>query len=94
MSANATTLERTRSIAIVPLGLSLSSFLAITFVLCAIGEHIPGVQKIHLLSALYPGVDWTSAPVLVFGVVAALVLGWYVAILFGLLYNFFAGARR
>lgn len=93
MSTNATSLGRTQAIAIVQLGLALSSFLAITFVLCALGERIPGLQKFHFLSALYPGIDWLSATPLLLGVGGAVAFGWYVAVLFGLLYNFF-GARR
>ena len=94
MSTNATSPSRPHGIVIVPLGFALSSFLAITFVLCAIGERIPGMQKTHFLSALYPGIDWLSAPPLMLGVGGAVVLGWYVAVVFGLLYNFFGGARR
>lgn len=91
MSANDSTHHHT--IRLVPFGLSLSIFLAITFALCAIGELIPGLQSIHLLSVLYPGLDWTQPALLLGGVVWAFVTGWYVALVFGWLYNLFNGRR-
>ena len=54
-------------IRLVPFGLSLSIFLAVTFALCAIGELIPGLESIHVLSVLYPGVDWTQPGLLLAG---------------------------
>lgn len=80
-------------IRLVPFGLSLSIFLAVTFALCAIGELIPGLESIHVLSVLYPGVDWTQPGLLLAGVVWAFVTGWYVALAFGSLYNLFNGRR-
>lgn len=80
-------------IRLVPFGLSLSIFLAVTFALCAIGELIPGLQSIHILSVLYPNVDWTQPGLLLAGVVWAFVTGWYVALAFGSLYNLFNGRR-
>jgi len=48
--------SHTPAIALVPFGLSLSIFLAISFLLCAVGDFIPWLQNFHLLEALYPGV--------------------------------------
>ena len=81
------------AIRLVPFGFSLSIFLAITFALCAIGELIPGLEGIHFLSVLYPGLDWTQPGLLLGGVVWAFVTGWYVALAFGSLYNLFNGRR-
>jgi hypothetical protein len=86
-------LTHRHGIRLVPLGLSLSIFLAITFALCAIGNLIPGLEGIHFLSALYPGVDWTRPELLIAGVAWAFGAGWYVALLFGSLYNLFNGRR-
>lgn len=80
-------------IRLVPLGLSLSIFLAISFALCVIGNLIPGLEGIHFLSALYPGVDWTRPELLIAGVAWAFGMGWYVALVFGPLYNLFNGRR-
>lgn len=77
-------------IAIVPLALALSSFLAVSFLLCAIGELIPILRGFHFLKALYPDVDWTRPAIIGIGVLWAFFAGWYVALVFGLLYNFFA----
>ena len=84
---------RHHGVRIVPLGLSLSSFLALTFALCTLAERIPMLNKFHFLSALYPGIDWTASTPLLLGVIAMVVLGWYTALVFGALYNFF-GSRR
>jgi hypothetical protein len=81
-------------IPLVPLGFSLSIFLTITFVLCAIGNLIPGLEGVHFLSALYPNVDWTKPAPLIAGVIWAIFTGWYVALVFGSLYNLFCRYRR
>ncbi len=96
MSSNAATADITHHhrIQLAPLGLSLASFLVITFALCVIANFLPGLEEIHFLSALYPGVDWTQPAPLIAGLAWALGTGWYVALVFGALYNLFAGARR
>lgn len=82
-----------RSVAIVPLGLSLSVFLALTFLLCALGALIPGVRDIHLLQVLAPWLDWSRPAEIVLGAAGAFVWGWYIAIGWGSLYNLFAARR-
>ena len=80
-------------VALIPLGLSLSIFFAGSFALCALGGFLPGLESLHFLSALYPGLDWTS-PALVFaGAAWAFACGWYIAIGCGGLYNFFVARR-
>ena len=78
------------SVALVRLGLALSSFLAISFLLCAVGELIPGVRSIHFLHVLYPDVDWSRPTTIGLGLLWSVLTGWYVALVFGGLYNFFA----
>ncbi len=85
---------RTSGVAIAPLGLSLSIFLALSFLLCTIGGLIPGIREIHFLSALYPWIDWSKPQLVLLGVVWAFAAGWYVALVWGFLYNLFAGRRR
>lgn len=82
------------AIALVPLGLSLSIFLAISFLLCVVGDLIPWLRGFHLLEALYPGADWASPAMIAAGTAWAILFGWYVAVVFGSLYNFFAARRR
>ena len=82
-----------RGVAIVPLGLSLSLFLSISFLLCALGGFLPGLENLHLLAVLYPGLDWTSPPLVIAGALWAFACGWYVAIFCGGLYNLFSGGR-
>ena len=41
-----------RGVAIVPLGLSLSLFLSISVLLCALGGFLPGLENLHLLAVL------------------------------------------
>lgn len=82
------------SVAIIPLGFALSIFLALTFLLCAIGALIPGVREIHLLGALYPWLDWSRPGSILAGLAAAFAGGWYVALGCGLLYNAFSARGR
>lgn len=80
-------------VAIVPLGLSLSIFMAVSFLLCTLGSFLPGLETLHFLSALYPGLDWTSPALILAGAAWAFACGWYIAVFCGLLYNLFAARR-
>ena len=82
------------AIAIVPLGLSLSIFLAISFLLCTVADLIPWLQDVHILKALYPDIDSQNPVMMVAGTVWAFLSGWYIAVVFGSLYNFFAARQR
>jgi hypothetical protein len=82
-----------RGVAIVPLGLSLSIFMAVSFLLCALGGFLPGLEKLHFLGALYPSLDWTSPALIVAGAAWAFACGWYIAVFCGLLYNTFSRRR-
>jgi hypothetical protein len=82
-------------IPLLPLGLSLSLFLAVTYVLCILlglawpapGLHQPWLQFL-------PGFTWLSWPSFFLGLIEVLAYGWYVAVIFAPLFNFFAGQRR
>lgn len=82
------------AIRLVPLGLSLSIFFAVSFLLCAVADVIPWLQDFHLLKALYPDVDWARPEMIGAGAVWAFLSGWYVALAFGSLFNFFAARAR
>lgn len=81
-------------IPLVSLGLSLSIFFAVSFALCAVADVIPWLQDFHFLKALYPDIDWGRPEMIAVGVVWAFLSGWYVALVFGSLYNFFAARSR
>lgn len=81
-------------IQLVPFGLSLSIFLAVSFALCAVADAIPWLQDFHFLKALYPDIDWARPEMISVGVVWAFLSGWYVALGFGSLYNFFVARAR
>ena len=80
-------------VAIVPLGFALSIFMAASFLLCALGGFLPGLENLHFLGALYPNLDWTRPALTVAGTAWAFAIGWYVAVFCGLLYNIFSGRR-
>ena len=82
---------------ILPLGLSLGIFLAITFVLCVGFDLLfPGMAMYQTWLKLLPGFTWLSWPSFLLGLVESFAYGWYVALVFGPLYNFFVTrlARR
>lgn len=81
-------------VAIVPLGFALSIFMAVSFLLCALGGFLPGLENLHFLGALYPSLDWTSPALIVAGAAWAFACGWYVAVFCGLLYNAFCARRN
>lgn len=79
-------------IPVLALGMALSLFLAISYVLCIIGYVLwPKVPIEHsALSVFLPGftlLTWTS---FVLGLVASFGWGWYIALIFAPIYNFFA----
>ena len=86
-----------RAIPIVTLGLSLSAFFVITYVICILGYLLlPGFPVQHEALAIFlPGFTLLSWQTYFLGLVESFVWGWYIAVMFGLLYNFSpARARR
>jgi hypothetical protein len=78
-------------IPVVALGMSLGVFLAITFVLCVLFDlWFPAQAMNPLWAPLLPGFTWLSWTSFVVGLVESFAYGWYVALVFGPLYNFFA----
>lgn len=86
-------LQSEPALAIAPLGLSLSIFFTLTFALCALTAYIPVLREFHLLEAIWPGVAWGRPEMLVVGAILAFACGWYVALVWGSLYNVFARRR-
>jgi hypothetical protein len=82
-------------IPIVALGWSLSLFLAISFLLCVLlglvvpdfGLHQPWLQ-------FFRGFTRLTWPSVLLGLVESFAYGWYGALIFGPLFNFFAARGR
>ena len=82
-------------IPLVALGMSLGLFLAITFVLCVLFDlWVPGMAMYETWLRLLPGFTWFSWPSFFLGLVESFAYGWYVALVFAPLYNFFAARGR
>ena len=77
-------------------GISLSLFLAFSFVLCLLGYLLfPTLPVPHgALSLFLPGFPLLSWPSFFLGLVESLAFGWYIALIFGPLYNFFTARAR
>lgn len=77
------------------LGFSLSLFFAISFVLCVLGFLAERTFDLQLqiahgvLSILLPGFEFYSWPRFILGLAESLAWGWYIALIFGPLYNVF-----
>jgi len=78
-------------IPIVALGWSLGIFLALTFVLCVgFGLLFPGATMYQAWLPLLPWVTWISWTSFALGLVETFAYGWFVALIFGPLFNFFS----
>lgn len=74
------------------LGFSLGSFLVLTYVLCVLFDlWFPDSAMHPAWSPLLPGFAWISWGSFLLGLIEAFAYGWYVALVFAPLYNFFAG---
>jgi uncharacterized membrane protein len=79
------------SIPIMALGMGLGSFLALTFVLCVLFDlWLPAQAMNAVWAPLLPGFIWLTWPSFLLGLIEAFAYGWYIALVFGPLYNFFA----
>lgn len=84
-----------RRLRLVPVGMSVSLLLAISYVLCIAlglvwwdaGLHQPWLQFL-------PGFTWLSPGTFLLGLVEAFAYGWYVALVFVPLFNFFNARFR
>jgi hypothetical protein len=88
-------INTTALLAIVPLGMSLGSFLVITYVLCVLFGIFVFERGMHqLLAQLLPGFTWITWPSFFLGVLWSFLYGWYVAVVFAPLFNFFAARTQ
>jgi hypothetical protein len=83
--------QATPQIPVISLGMSLGLFLAITFTLCVgFDLVVPGQAMYGSWLSLLPGFTWLSWPSFFLGLAESFAYGWYGALVFGPLYNFFA----
>ena len=86
-------MNKTTRLAVVPLGMSLGSFLVVTYVLCVLFGIFVSERGMHqLLPQLLPGFTWITWPSFFLGLVLSFVYGWYVALIFVPLQNYFSKA--
>ena len=83
--------HRAALIPVVPLGMGLGLFLAISYLGCIVLYLIaPGMASGHAVLVLFlPGFKLLSWPSFFLGLVESFGYGWYIALIFGPLYNFF-----
>ena len=79
-------------IPIVALGLSLSVFFVISYAICIAGYLlIPGFPVQHAALAIFlPGFELLSWRSFCLGMAESFIWGWYIALVFAPLYNFFS----
>jgi hypothetical protein len=84
--------EAVPSLGVATLGLSLSAFFAISYVICIAGYLLfPGLPIPHAsLSLFLPGFELLSWRSFFVGLVDSVIWGWYIAAVFTPLYNFFS----
>lgn len=94
-ASTSATVDAAPRLPLVAFGMSLSLFLAITYLLCVLYGLIVTDQGMHqLLGLVLPGFTWITWPSFFLGLVWALIYGWYVAIVFTPLFNFFTTRTR
>jgi len=95
-TATAQSRDDGRSIPVLALGWSLSVFFVISFVLCVLGYYlVPSLPVTHgALAVPLPGFQFDSWPRFILGLAESFAWGWYIAIVFGPLYNWFAARFR
>jgi hypothetical protein len=82
-------------IPIAVLGLSLGVFFVITFVLCVAADLMfPDLTMYRTWLRLLPGFTWLSWTSFLLGIIESFGYGWYVAVIFCPLFNFFVARIR
>lgn len=82
-------------IPVIPLGMSLGLFFAITFALCVLFDlWFPNLAMNPVWAPLLPGFTWLTWPSFFLGLAETFAYGWYIALIFVPLFNFFAARSR
>ncbi len=80
-----------RTLPVLALGMALSLFLVISYLICITNYLIPGLPISHaMLTIFLPGFELLSWRSFFIGLTESFAWGWYIALIFGPLYNFFA----
>jgi len=75
-------------IPVVALGFSLSAFFVVSYVLCIAAGLIAPAWALHQpWLQFFPGFEWLTLPGFLIGLAEAVAYGWYVALVFGWLFN-------
>src|SRR4051812_32236898 len=92
LTATRRTVSNSSTISIIVLGQALSAFFVISYLLCILGYFIwPNGPVQHAsLGIFLPGFTLLSWHTFFLGLFESFVWGWYIAVVFGLLYTFFA----
>ena len=78
---------------VIALGMSLGLLLALTFMACVAFDLLfPAQAMAGVWMPLLPGFTWLSWGSFLLGVLESVAYGWYVALIFGPLYNHFSSA--
>ena len=77
-------------------GMALSWFFAVSYVICVLGYLLfPSLPINHAaLTIFLPGFELLSWSTFCLGFIKTFVWGWYIALVFGPLYNFFVARWR
>jgi len=87
--------RRTPQLPVLALGMSLSSFFVVTYILCIVFDlWFPEFAMNPVWSPLLPGFTWLTWPSFFLGLIETTSYGWYIALVFGPLHNFFIGRFR
>ena len=80
-----------RTIPVLAFGMSLSLFFVISYIICIIGYLIfPDLPINHAALAIFlPGFELLSWQTFLLGLIESFAWGWYIALIFGPVYNFF-----
>lgn len=81
----------TSKLSISSVGMSLGLFLAITFTFCVAFDLLfPAYAMNSSWGALLPGFEWLSLASFIIGLIQTFLYGWYIAIVFVPIYNWFS----
>jgi len=84
-----------QGIPLVALGHTASLFLAVTFTLCVLFDlAFPAHAMFEAWRKLLPGFEWISWQSYFLGLAESYGYGWYFALVWAPLYNFFVGRAR
>lgn len=80
---------------LVALGHTASLFLAITFTVCVAFDLVfPGMAMYESWRTLLPGFEWLTWKSYFIGLVESYGYGWYFALIWAPLYNFFSARQK